>query len=113
MPESLPQIIEALSADWIASGEADSLSGINEGLCADFAHAVYSSIPDAEIYGVYDLEDLQTLPSGASSKFHELVTDDLIGHTAIFFGGRFYDAEAPHGVSSFEDLPICRRASVN
>lgn len=111
MRATLPEKIEILAAGWLASGEADSLRAINEGLCADFANALHSGMRSLTIYGVYDPEDLLRLPGETSSQFQRLVFDDLIGHTAIFFEGRFYDAEAPHGVSSFEDLPICVRAA--
>ena len=105
---SLSKIIESKAASW-CSTEKLSLSDINNGLCADFANAVDAIFEGLRIVGVYDIEDLKALPKGHSSDFYNAVSQDHIGHTALFFEGLFFDCECAAGCSRFEDLPVNKR----
>ncbi len=66
-----------------------SPSQINNGNCVEFADALFE-ITGGEIYS-----------------FSE---DSLFfGHDFLKFNGLSYDAETPCGVSSYKDLPFCKR----
>ncbi len=105
----MPSLIEEAVASWIASGDADNAASINNGLCADFA-TVFTNVSGAEIVGVYDVDDLQSLRGGFTKEFCNAVRADWIGHTAILFHGKYFDSEAVNGVLRFEDLPVNQRA---
>lgn len=102
-------IIETLAADWVASGDVRTTQCINHGYCADFATDVWKAT-GADIAGVYDPEDLEGLAGGCSDQFKKAVEEQLIGHTAIFHDGKYYDSESPEGVTRFEELPVNQRA---
>jgi len=108
MNSILSRIIQVTVQSWVQSGDASCASDINCGLCADFAHSI-SEQHTCNVVGVYDLDDLELLAGGFSSAFSQAVKDDLIGHTAVFHDGKFYDSETPNGVCMFEDLPINKR----
>ena len=98
-------VIANLGSEWLQS-EVESLSEINNGLCADFANAVANIDGIYEIVGVYDSEDLNVLLGGYSPEFESAVSQGAVGHTALYREGKFYDAECSTGVSCFEKLPI-------
>ena len=106
---SLQQKIESTVISWIESGDVHSSKEINDGLCADFASSIADD-EDCEIVGVYDSEDIDSIQGQISESFKLAVKNDWIGHTAIYRDGLFFDAEAPEGVSRFEDLSINQRA---
>lgn len=102
-------VIANLGSEWLQS-EVESLSDINNGLCADFANAVAKIDGTYYIIGVYDLEDLNVLLGGYSPEFECAVSQGDIGHTALYREGKYYDAECSSGVTRFEKLPINIRA---
>lgn len=66
-------------------------SEINEGLCADFADAIWRQVPGAEVWA-----------------------DDELGaeeyrHTFLKFNGLYFDSECPNGVLDWRQLPIYTR----
>lgn len=63
---------------------------INNGLCIDVAEKIETLVPGAEEL---------TMPTASI----------LPGHAWIYYQGKHYDAEAPHGVDHYLDLPIYRR----
>ena len=103
------RVIANLGSEWLQS-EVESLSEINNGLCADLANAVAKIDGTYDIVGVYDSEDLNALPGGYSPEFESAVSQGDIGHTALYREGKFYDAECSSGVPRFENLPINIRA---
>lgn len=102
--------VRQLAQLWSADADVGSIEEINYGLCADFANAIASVVPSVEIHGIYDESDVGCVPRGCSGKFMCAVKADLIGHTAVYFDGLFYDSEAPEGVRLFEQLPVCQRS---
>ncbi len=63
---------------------------VNNGLCGEISEHVESAVPGAREF--------------ATSSYSVLP-----GHSWIYYGDRHYDAEAPHGVEEFLDLPIFQR----
>jgi hypothetical protein len=63
---------------------------INNGCCADFATAIWEQFPEAKV-----LSD------------EELGADEYT-HSFLYYGGKYFDAEAVHGVDDWRALPIFR-----
>lgn len=66
---------------------------INNGICADFATILWERF---RAHGMRIVSD-----------------EDMDGreytHTFVEYGGRYYDAECPYGVSNWKELPIFTR----
>ncbi|MDQ2077449.1 hypothetical protein [Marinimicrobium sp. ABcell2] len=106
----ITETVRQLTESWLVDDDVRSVQDINNGLCADFANALADLIPFSEIHGIYDERDISEVPGEFSKEFREAVSAGMIGHTAIFIDGLFYDSEAPNGVPCFEQLPLCQRA---
>lgn len=89
--------------------DVNSLEDINNGLCADFANALWRRVPDVEIMGIYGIEDLCDFPTD-DAIIRTAVESDAIVHTFVFFAGKYFDAECPCGTTSPYDLPVIKRA---
>ena len=44
------------------------------------------------------------------SELLKALKEGVLGHTALEYKGRYYDAECSEGCGSFTDLPVVRRA---
>lgn len=66
---------------------------INNGQCEDFASKIVSKVEGSSDVCTENFVEFGLLP----------------GHVWILFEGKHYDAEAPHGVKDFSDLPIFKR----
>lgn len=71
---------------------------INNGMCEDFALSVVRELMDAGELGALVVD---------VTWFDEEWNDDFKPwHAWVYLDGRWYDAEAPHGVDDWEDLPF-------
>ena len=80
----------------------DPRNRINGGNCESFMLDVRKLVPGAE--------ERTTGPFLGDDDEEIAGPFDHVGHYWIFFAGRHYDAEAPHGVERMEDLPIFARS---
>lgn len=72
-----------------------SVRDINNGSCEDWANEVEALVPGAEAVWLDEF---------GGTEFGE---EHDVPHCAVLYAGRWYDAEAPHGVDRPEDLPCC------
>ena len=124
---SLDQIFDKKVGLWLQSGEIRCAEEINEGFCADFADDIMSEYKDAfslEFCDSFDLYNEDVLFSALYSHVSEnnatlkrllvIAKADMnckAEHTFLYSWDtkKFYDAEAPQGVTDPLDLPIFKR----
>lgn len=100
-PALIASTIKALFKEWKQSPE-----DINSGECDNFAQEIISRLK----YGYAmetvsaDEEDYDDDPD----EFDEDLTQ-VPDHAFVQIGDRYYDAEAPHGVKNWWELPVYRR----
>lgn len=90
IPTDIPTIIK-----WTVKEYGGTPYEINNGLCEEFAMDIIDRM------GGYK-KDLFELCDGNFS-------EDLPGHVWIYYRGKHYDAETPHGVKSWKMLPLFKR----
>jgi hypothetical protein len=131
----LPGTIEMMVDHYLNSPNTNcsTLKDVNNGLCGDFAESViekcggersnFYSIDTFRFYDAFADSDhgfenfVETKSGGVWNKdaldaygYPPDVSSDHIGiHFWIFFSGKHYDAEAPHGVDSPWELPFFKR----
>lgn len=133
----IPSAVRALSKKYRKENHCSNWD-INNGLCAYFASDLiqliggnendslhelagdmFFNVRDPEFalenwgptnqtkYGVWSLDMIQHwgLPEG----FNIEKVDDEINHVWVFANGKRYDAECPHGVSYWYEIPLVKR----
>lgn len=88
LPKAIRKLVKQYSKDHITP------SHINNGYCADFATVIWEEFQHHCSVEILNNEDL---------------TGEEYLHTFMKYGGLFYDAEAPNGVSDWRDLPFFKR----
>lgn len=75
-------------------------SAINGGMCWDFADDLKKLFPEAETTDNYKM-------NGTSIE----ESNEGWSHGFIKLNGRYYDSEAPEGVTDWMELPCCKRCT--
>lgn len=81
----------------LVSGWGRSPQEINTGDCSDFAESLFRHLVDAGLTAIVSVDSGDLIHDGESASYW---------HVWIYHDGRHYDAEAPDGVSDWEELPF-------
>lgn len=94
-PSEIPLIVQALIAQFFKTCEVmGETEAINDGFCQDFATRLAELLPGAQVI---------------DGKIGQTDIGLPYEHVVVKYHGRYYDAERPSGVASFEDLPWVER----
>ncbi len=99
---SITEIIEELVPVYLKRFSLKSAHYINWGNCEDFARSVIDALEEIgdEADPIWD-DELATAEELESEGFAPYG-----GHCVILYNDRYYDAECPHGVDDWHDIPF-------
>lgn len=109
--ENMDNIISDIILDFNCSPEE-----INQGSCEDFAFKVKKKIPSVQILSTedfYELADETSIKQNVqtlsvydySNKAPKNFEFGQIGHSFLYYNGKFYDSELPKGSEDLFDIP--------